>query len=273
MTVSSYAAAQLVRLIPRVKLSRAVGRLCEQEIPPVLSEVASRIYARAYRVDLEEAEPQAGPYRTFDEFFTRRLRSGARPLDDAPVISPSDGKVVAVGDVHDGTSIRVKGRDYGVAELVGSQDDAPRYSDGEFIVIYLHPRDYHRVHAPVAGQVSTIRSLPGDLYPVNSIGERHVPGLFVRNQRVAIVIDTPDLGRVTVVMVGATIVGRISVTAIDAPAVPVGDHPIEPPLAVAQGDEIGTFHLGSTVVAFFEKRGRLSRATGPILYGESLGRD
>ena len=118
--------------------------------------------------------------------------------------------------------------------------------------MYLSPRDYHRVHAPVAGRVTLVRSMPGDYFPVNSIGERHVDSLFSTNRRVAIAIDTPGHGRVTVVMVGAMIVGRITVCAIDARDVPLGEHVIDPALPVARGDEIGMFHLGSTAVVFVE---------------------
>jgi phosphatidylserine decarboxylase len=249
-----------------------VGKLCEQEIPPALSDVASKLYARAYGVNLEEAAPGVAPYRSFDEFFTRKLREGARVVADSPVISPSDGKLVAVGNVTPECEIIVKGRPYDVAELCGSTAAAKTYKNGEFCVVYLHPRDYHRVHAPVAGTINLVRSLPGDLFPVNSIGERHVPKLFVRNQRVAISIQSPTLGEVTVILVGATIVGRISTTVLGGPSTPVGEHHLNPPVAVAQGDEVGVFHLGSTVVLMFEGQDRLSRATGPVRFGESLVR-
>jgi phosphatidylserine decarboxylase len=122
----------------------------------------------------------------------------------------------------------------------------------------------------VDGRISLLRGIPGDLFPVNSIGERYVPRLFVRNNRVAIIIDTPNMGRVTVVMVGATIVGRISVSALPGPAVPPGVHAIEPALSVARGDEIGMFHLGSTAVVLFEPGLTLTRATGPVRLGQSL---
>jgi len=168
-----------------------------------------------------------------------------------------------------------------VADLVGDPAEAARYEGGQFAIVYLSPRDYHRVHAPIGGRITRVRSLPGDYFPVNSIGERHVPSLFSTNRRVAIVVDTASRGRVTVVMVGAMIVGRITVSAVDARDVPLGDHVIDPPLAVACGDEIGMFHLGSTAVVFVEK-GRSpplrsaraqgdARTPGPrILMGEPL---
>ncbi len=272
MTVTTFAAAQLLRFVPRVRLSRAVGRLCEQELPPRVADVASKIYARAYGVNLAEADPEQGPYTNFDAFFTRRLRDGARKIDDAALVSPADGRLVAAGAITPSCAITVKGREYDVAELSGSSTADKDYALGEYAVVYLHPRDYHRVHSPVDGKVVRIRSMPGDLFPVNAIGERHVPRLFVRNQRVSIVIETETMGRIEVIMVGATIVGRITTTALGGTRTPVGDYEVNPAMTVRRGDEVGTFHLGSTVVLLIPGEGRLSRATGPVLYGESLER-
>jgi phosphatidylserine decarboxylase len=185
-------------------------------------------------------------------------------------VSPSDGKLSCLGRIDNGARIHVKGQLYEAAELIGSEEDARRYSGGQFAVVYLAPGDYHRVHSPVDGRVTLLRGMPGDLFPVNSIGERYVPQLFVRNNRVAIVIDTESLGRVTVVMVGATIVGRISVTAMPGPFVPPGTHAIDPAFTVARGDEIGMFHLGSTAVVLFEPGLTLTRSTGVVRMGQSL---
>lgn len=278
MTVATFAAAQLLRIVPRVRLSRAVGRLCEQPLPAPLSRLVSTAYARAYRVNLDEAEPREDEYPSFDAFFTRRLRPGARPIASARVTSPADGAIVAVGDVVEGGTIRVKGRPYPVGELIGSEEEAARYVGGEFAVVYLHPRDYHRVHSPVDGKLVTVRVMPGDLFPVNAIGERHIPRLFVRNRRVSMVIDSAEVGRVQVVMVGATIVGKISVTALGERSGDAGTHDLRAGspggegVEVERGDELGAFHLGSTVVVLFERSQLLSRATGPVFMGESLER-
>ena len=272
MAISTFAAAQVLRFVPRVRLSRAVGKLCEQPLPPKLSRVACDIYAKAFRVDLSDAEAQEGPYETFDAFFTRKLKDGAREIADASIVSPADGKVVAAGDISAGTQIRVKGREYDVAELTGVSGDRQAYAQGEYAVVYLHPRDYHRVHSPVDGRLTCVRGLPGDLFPVNAIGEQHIPRLFVRNQRLALTFETEDLGAVTVVMVGATIVGKMTVRALSSDDTPIGEFPMNPSIEVQRGDEIGTFHLGSTVVVLFERSGRVSRATGPVFYGESLMR-
>jgi phosphatidylserine decarboxylase len=270
VSLSSFAAAQILRALPRVHISRAVGRLCDQPIPSGLARAVERAYCRAYQVNMDEAEGHLGSYPSFDAFFTRPLKKGTRHISADPAVSPADGKLSCLGRIETDARLRVKGQDYQVSELIGDDADAARYSGGQFAVVYLAPGDYHRVHSPVDGRVTLLRGMPGDLFPVNSIGERYVPRLFVRNNRVAIVIDTETLGRVTVVMVGATIVGRISVTAMPGPAVPPGVHRIEPPLVVARGDEIGMFHLGSTAVVLFEPGLTLSRGTGRVRLGQSL---
>lgn len=276
MNVATYAAAQLLRVLPRTRITRAVGRLCDAPLHPALSTAVVKLYVRAYNVALEDTIPPEGAFQSFDAFFTRALRDGARPScsDAGAIVSPSDGRVEAIGPVRARGALTIKGRDYRVAELVGDAAEATRYDDGQFAVVYLSPRDYHRVHAPVAGRITLVRSMPGDLYPVNAIGERHVPQLFSTNRRVAIVIDTPSMGRVTVVMVGAMIVGRITVSAVEGREVPVGLHTIEPALPVARGDEIGVFHLGSTAVVFAEKNATATwtRPIGPVRLGEPLSR-
>ncbi len=270
MTFATFAAAQVLRVVPRVRLSQAVGRLCDTNVPASLSRWAASLYCRAYRVNLDEAEPSSEAYASFDDFFTRRLRDGVRPIADAAVVSPADGRLEQLGPVEASGSIQVKTRSYRVAELVGDEDAARRYAKGRFGVVYLSPRDYHRVHSPVKGRLVLVRSLPGDLYPVNSIGERHIPDLFVRNQRVAFVIDTEALGQVTVVMVGAIIVGRITVTALGGDDTRPGVYPIDPAVPLERGGEIGVFHLGSTAVLFVEPGVDLTHDLGPIRYGQAL---
>jgi len=277
MSVASFAAVQILRALPRTRVSRAVGRLCDADIPAGLSRAIVQLYVQAYRVDLEECAPCEGAYRNFDQFFTRQLKPGRRTICSSAreIASPADGRIEAIGPIDGDGTLLVKKRPYQVADLVGDDTDAARYQGGQFAVVYLSPRDYHRVHAPVSGHVTRVRSMPGDLFPVNAIGERHVPSLFSKNRRVAIVIDTEGLGRVTVVMVGAIIVGRITVDVIPGPDVPLGDHPITPGRAVQKGDEIGVFHLGSTAIVFVEPgvTAPFARAIGPVRLGQSLAGD
>lgn len=270
VSLRTFAAAQLFRALPRVRISRAVGRLCDRPLPRRVSAPIFRAYGLAYGVNIEEAEPLPGGYPSFDAFFTRSLRPGARDVEPAPVVSPADGRLSACGRIDPGAEILVKGQPYQVAELTGDTTDSARYSGGEFAVVYLAPGDYHRVHAPVDGRISAIRGIPGDLFPVNSIGERHIPQLLARNSRVSFCIDTEARGRVTLIMVGAVIVGRISAIGIDSPGVPPGFYPFDPPRVVVRGQEIGVFHLGSTVVLLLEPGPALLRPLGKVRYGESL---
>jgi len=274
MSVASFAAVQILRALPRTRVSRAVGRLCDTPLPPGLSRAVVSLYVRAYGIDLGECQPRNGAYESFDQFFTRELRPGLRTIcpNTQEVASPADGTIEAIGPVDGAGTLLIKKQRYTVADLIGDVADAERYAGGQFAIVYLSPRDYHRVHAPVAGAVTRIRSMPGDLYPVNSIGERHVPLLFSKNRRVAIVIDTAALGRVTLVMVGAIIVGRITVNTIPGPDVPLGDHVISPARPVQKGEEVGVFHLGSTAIVFVERgaAARFARATGPVRLGQSL---
>jgi len=275
MSALSYAAAKVLRFLPRATIGRVMGQLADVSWTPSVGRAVVGAYSRVYDVRLEEAASVSG-WGSFDAFFTRPLRVGARTIDAAPdaILCPADGRLDSLGVVDDGARFLVKGRPYAVEELVGSIEEARRYRGGLGCVVYLSPRDYHRVHSPVDGEIRSIRSLPGDYFPVNSVGVAHVPNLFARNRRVAIAIDTPDvsgLGRVTVVMVAAMIVGRITVSGIDARDVPFGHH--APHRPVRRGEEIGVFHLGSTAVVFFEGRagGTWSReADALVRYGERL---
>ena len=251
-----------------------MGRLADYAWPAPLGRAVVGAYCKAYDVELDECA-KTSDFRSFDEFFTRALKDDARsmPGDPSIVVSPADGRVDSIGPV-DGRAFHVKGRPYQVAELVGSDEDAKRYAGGQGCVVYLSPRDYHRVHAPVAGKLTVVRSMPGDYFPVNAVGVRHVDNLFVRNRRVAIVIDTPHLGRVTVVMVAAMVVGRITVTGLDARDVPFGDHEFAPPLALERGDEIGIFRLGSTAVIFFEPGAKVEWLVGegPVRFAQPFAK-
>jgi phosphatidylserine decarboxylase len=241
-------------LVSAPVLSRVTGRLSDLRLPPTLLHPLIRAYARAFGVDLEEAAEPIERHRTFNAFFTRRLRQAARPIDLGPqtVVSPCDARLSAIGPVpSDGRLEQVKGRHYSLEALLGSTEDAEPFRRGSQATLYLSPAMYHRVHAPVDGVVSAWRYVPGRLFPVNGAGVRSIPGLFTRNERVCILCDSEAHGRVAVVMVGAANVGRISLSFADlvtnrgaAAARVLAQRPIP----VARGDELGTFNLGSTVV-------------------------
>lgn len=270
MSLSSFAAAHLLRVLPRERISHAVGKLCELPLPPLVSDLTSRIYAGAFGVDMKDAAVPHGSYRSFDAFFTRRLRAGSRPIEDASIISPCDGRISAQGPIDEGARILVKGQRYEVAELLGSAVEAGKVIGGHFSVIYLSPRDYHRVHAPVDGTLMHVRAIEGSLFPVNALGERSVPHLFVKNRRVVLrfaLDQSPH--ELFMVMVGAMIVGKISINALGDEDVPEGEHAIAK-RTVRRGDEVGAFHLGSTVVLFVPPPLTLDAHSGPILLGQSL---
>jgi phosphatidylserine decarboxylase len=259
-------AARILRFIPRERITRALGHLTEAQLPAAILNPVLRIYTRAYRVDMGEAVTPTEGFGSFNEFFTRRLREGLRPIDADPdaIVSPADGRLDDLGAIDANRAFVVKGQEYTCAELLGSHEDAEAFADGSFAVVYLSPRDYHRVHAPVGGVVRKARHIPGTLFPVNAVGVRHVPLLFARNERVVTLVETEAFGRIAVVMVGAMIVGKISL-AFEAPTRPVlGGTAIErfydgdgvP--ALAKGAELGAFLLGSTVVILLQRppRGR-----------------
>lgn len=265
MPALTFAAAQVIRALPRERISKAVGRLADLRWPRGLGDRVVSAYCKAYGIDL--ADYDASQWSSFDAFFTRTLREGARPIDPNPMVavSPADGRCESAGRIDANTTFLVKGRPYRVEELIG-EDPAP-FANGAGSVVYLSPRDYHRVHSPVAGRITHVRSLPGDYFPVNAIGLEHVPSLFVRNRRVAIFIETPH-GRAVVVMVAAIVVGRITLTGIDERDVPIGHHLLT--REIEKGDELGIFHLGSTAVVLFDESmfDRWACSEGPVRFGE-----
>jgi len=235
-------------------LSRVVGRLADLRLPPAILAPLIRTYARAFGVELDEAAEPPGSFPTFDAFFTRRLRPGLRPVASGAgeVASPSDSRLSTIGPVpSSGELEQVKGRSYTIEALLGSTDEAVPFRGGVSATLYLSPAMYHRVHAPVDGRIVGWRYVPGRLFPVNGPGVRSIPGLFTRNERVIVFIDSEEHGRVAAVLVGAANVGRITLSGADlvtnrgASAEGVR---LPAPTPVRRGDELGVFHLGSTIV-------------------------
>ena len=261
-------------------LSRVTGRLADLRLPGFALRPLLSLYMRAFGVDLAEAAEPLGSFATFNAFFTRRLRAGARPVanGEGVVVSPSDSRLSAIGPVPpDGRLEQVKGSTYSIGALLGSAEDAAPFREGIHATLYLSPAMYHRVHAPVAGRVRSFRYVPGRLFPVNGAGVRSVPGLFTRNERVAVLMDTEAHGPVAVVLVGAANVGRMSLSFADLvtnrgrPAARVV--PTEP-VALKRGDEMGVFNLGSTVVLLLAdtRLGPAAAAGDLVRVGQALWR-
>jgi phosphatidylserine decarboxylase len=231
-----------------------MGRLADLTGPAFVVQNGIRSFIRVFDVDMSEAIVPASGFDSFDAFFTRALKPGSRAVDQRPdvVVSPSDGRVDDVGVIEPGSRFLVKGQEYGVGELLGAPEEAELFRGGTFFIVYLAPRDYHRVHAPVDGRVKRARHVDGTLYPVNTIGARYVPKLFARNERV-VTVQSSRFGTVATVMVGAIGVGRISMS-YDArivtnrgPNAGLLDYHDRGP-ALTRGGEIGRFHLGSTAI-------------------------
>lgn len=239
----------LFQALPTQAISRLAGFLGRTEIRPV-SEALVYAFAQHYGVDLGEAERTSlGEYRSFNDFFTRRLKPGVRPVpDDArAVVSPADGFLSQLGAVEDGQLLQAKGHRYSAVALLTDADLARRYRDGTFVTVYLSPRDYHRVHAPAAGRLVRTIEVPGRLFPVNEGSQASISGLFCRNERLICDFDSYAL-----VFVGALIVASIETAWSDGPHSPYRTR-LE---RRAEGhfdraDEVGRFLLGSTVIALF----------------------
>ena len=281
----------VLRRLPQGALSRAFGRLADVPLPRPLRRPVLGGFARAVGADVSEAAEPLESFPTLNRFFTRTLKSGARawPNDPRVAASPVDARVGQTGRVAAGKLVQAKGRTYSLAELLDEADQWERFEGGAFATLYLSPRDYHRIHAPCGGAIARARHVPGALMPVNLPAVAHVPDLFARNERLLCYVDGP-LGRVAVIAVGAYNVGRIS-AAFDREwnAAPGADAWVtnrrgiasatkvyDPPIAIEQGDEIMTFHLGSTVVLVFEPgRVELSPALKvgePVRLGMEIGR-
>lgn len=258
-----------------------MGTLARQRPSASVVGAAIRLFARVYDVDLSEAiVPEAG-FRSFDQFFTRRLRPGARPLDqdERALLSPADGRLEDAGEIDASLRLQIKGRDYSVAELLGSADQADAYAGGRHFVVYLSPRDYHRVHAPVSGPVRLMRYVPGTLFPVNSIGTEFVHDLFARNERVVVSQQSERYGLVTTIMVGAIGVGRIGLSfdpleTNGGGAASCRDYG-ESGTCLERGAELGVFHLGSTAIVLCPAAARMEPMVpigAPTIMGQALAR-
>lgn len=246
-------------LAPQHLLSRCVGRLAASETP-WLKKAFINWFIRRYNVDMSEAlNPDPASYPSFNAFFTRALRDGARPLDGGAdaVVCPADGVVSQAGRIEGGRILQAKGQWYSALELVGGDARvAAAFDDGAFATIYLSPRDYHRVHMPIGGQLRRTLYVPGDLFSVNQTTADNVPRLFARNERLVCLFDTA-CGPVAVILVGAMIVAAIETVWAGqvAPATRGKVHSELPaaPVQLDTGAEMGRFKLGSTVVVLFGK--------------------
>ncbi len=246
-------------LLPKQALTQFAGFVASGERGAVTTSIIRRFVAR-YRVNMAEAlNPDIASYATFNDFFTRALKPGARPLAQADLICPVDGAVSQFGAIENDQIFQAKGHRYSTTALVGGDAAlAAQFQDGQFATIYLSPKDYHRIHMPCEGRLSRMIYVPGELFSVNPVTARGVPGLFARNERVVCVFESAR-GPFVLALVGATIVGSMATVwhgVVNPPrskAVREWVYPAAGDVALKQGDEMGRFLLGSTVVMLFPK--------------------
>ncbi|MEN7343458.1 MAG: archaetidylserine decarboxylase [Pseudomonadota bacterium] len=243
--------------LPQHATTRLIGWFMSRRTP-WLKDTQIKVFSKMFNVaTAEAAKPVPDGYASMNEFFTRELAEGARTVAaDAVIASPCDGVISELGEIEDGQLIQAKGFRYSVAELTGDPAATERYRGGRFMTIYLAPYDYHRVHFPVAGHVSSERHVPGKLFSVNGATANAVPRLFARNERRVFLIDA-DSNPLSLIMVGALNVGSIS-TAWETSPTPAGflDTPtlLAPPAThFDQGDTLGWFNMGSTVILLLEE--------------------
>jgi phosphatidylserine decarboxylase len=234
----------------------------------------TRWFVKQYRVDMSQAqEARLSAYPNFNAFFTRALRAEARPIiaGETSIACPVDGTISQLGDIHEGRIFQAKGRDYSLDTLLGGDKAwAKQFENGRFATLYLSPRDYHRIHMPMEGQLQAMTHVPGRLFSVNAATTRTVPGLFARNERVIAYFET-DAGPMALVLVGAIFVASIETVWAGEVTPPAGRHVQhwqyqgQDSITLAKGMEMGRFNMGSTVIVLF--------GPGKICWDDALAED
>ncbi|UAA38739.1 phosphatidylserine decarboxylase [Paraneptunicella aestuarii] len=251
---------KLQYVLPKHLLSRIVGKLAAAKAGWLTTKLIE-LFIKQYNVNMAEAEQEnASDYATFNDFFTRPLKSGARPLcpDEDALLFPVDGAISQFGKIEQGQIFQAKGHSYSAETLLGGDKQlAEHFNDGQFMTIYLSPKDYHRIHMPVAGKLTDMVFVPGELFSVNPLTTANVPGLFARNERVVAIFDT-EYGKMAMVLVGATIVASIETVWAGTIAPNVSNQVVhtryteKDGIELQKGDEMGRFKLGSTVVMLYQ---------------------
>ncbi len=256
-------AVLLQYILPKQAITALAGKLAHYQGGNLTTTVITW-FVRRYQVNMAEAaNPDVASYKTFNDFFTRPLKAGARPLATADFICPVDGAISQFGAIEKDQIFQAKGHSYSTTALVGGDKAlADKFENGHFACLYLSPKDYHRIHMPCDGTLKSMTYVPGALFSVNPTTAQGVPGLFARNERVVCEFTSAQHGSFVMVLVGATIVGSMATVWHDT-----ANGIINPPrtgktkawkyddknINLKQGDEMGRFLLGSTVVMLFEK--------------------
>jgi len=268
-------------LIPKQALTVLAGKLASTEAGKLTTNVI-RWFVGRYQVNMAEAaNPDIASYKTFNEFFTRPLKEGARPVAAADFLCPVDGAISQFGAIERDQIFQAKGHSYSTTSLVGGDRNlAAQFENGSFATLYLSPRDYHRIHMPCDGRLTRMIYVPGALFSVNPTTARGVPGLFARNERVVCFFESAN-GPFVLTLVGATIVGSMAtvwhgVVNPPRPGVIREWRYDEQNIVLKKGEEMGRFLLGSTVVMLFPRNTLTFNPewtpTRPIRMGEAMGR-
>jgi phosphatidylserine decarboxylase len=259
----------ILYVLPKKLMSYWVGRLMHLKLPKPMARWAIRTFGNFYQINFDEAERSYESYDSIGDFFVRRLKDGARPIAESPLLHPADSLIAQIGPIQEGRCIQAKGKTYSVAELCGDPEAEARFHEGLFVTYYLCPTDYHRVHSPVDGQVVKARHIPGHLWPVNNWSANQIDNLFAVNERVILEIES-RLGPCVMIFVGATNVGQIRLE-FDPEIITNVDRKTEtrekvysPPVEIKKGQELGAFYMGSTVVMLYPKSIRLQRSDWDI---------
>ena len=279
--MSERLAVALQYALPKRLLTQLAGKLAGLEGGKATTAVI-RWFAKRYGVNMAEAaNADPASYASFNQFFTRPLAEGARPIADADFVCPVDGAISQFGPIEFDQVFQAKGHFYSTTALVGGDRAlAARFENGDFATIYLSPRDYHRIHMPCAGRLTQMIHVPGELFSVNPATARGVPGLFARNERVVCVFEG-EFGPFVMVLVGATIVGSMATVwhgVVNPPRRPdiVKRGYAEGEVVLEKGAEMGRFLLGSTVVMLFPQDvlrfGSDWAPGGPVRMGEPMAR-
>lgn len=275
-------AVLLQYILPKQAITALAGKLAHYQGGSLTTSVITW-FVKRYQVNMAEAaNPDVASYKTFNEFFTRPLKGDARPLANAEFICPVDGAISQFGAIEKDQIFQAKGHSYSTTALVGGDKTlATKFENGHFACLYLSPKDYHRIHMPCDGKLNSMTYVPGALFSVNPTTAQGVPGLFARNERLVCEFSSEQHGSFIMVLVGATIVGSMATVWHDAP-----NGIINPPrtckprtwdyydknITLKQGEEMGRFLLGSTVVMLFEKDALKFNADWHAARGIRLGK-
>ncbi|MBS7827813.1 archaetidylserine decarboxylase [Wohlfahrtiimonas chitiniclastica] len=246
---------------------------------PWFKNLFIKVFSKLYDINWQEsAVKNPEEFKTFNEFFTRSLEKGARPIADAPLVSPADGKIAACGNLEDTQFIRAKGHDFTVESLIADPELAQTFKDGSFATVYLSPRDYHRVHMPAAGTLLRTIHIPGKLYSVSLKTAGQIPTLFAENERYVSVFDT-EYGKMIVILVGAINVSSMETVWAGEITPPYGKvlayQNYEDGMTLEKGAEMGRFNMGSTAIVLLEKNDRVAlnpelKEAAPVQMGGAL---